>query len=265
MLNRVFVLYTCAFALACAACGGGSEATGTGSETTPAAAAGEPATPSSGGEALPPPEPEPAAQVQPEPQAPPPFGAMIIHKVKDYEAWKTGFEAGAEARKQASFAGHTVMRGVDDQNLVLIWSPFSDSEKAKAFMADKSLKDKMKQAGVIGKPQVQLASVVSTQMDPRKQTPAGALVVTKVKDFEAFKTDFESGAQARTDAGIAGYALSQDLADKSVAYVYLQSADPAKLKSYVEAKETKAAWKTAGVAGPAKITLVQEVEMVTYP
>lgn len=260
MQNREFMLSAYALALACAACGGSSEATGTGAETTPVAAAG-PAMP----EAPPAPEPAPVAEPEPPAPQPAPYGAVIIHKVKDYAAWKTGFDAGTDARKEAGFAGHSVMRGADDQNLVLIWAPFSDEGKAKAFVGDKATKEKMKQAGVIGKPQVQLTSVVSSHMDPSAQTPAGALVVAKVKDFDAFKNDFESATQARGDAGITGSALSQDLADKNVAYVYLQSADPAKLKSYVEAKETKAEWKTAGVTGPAKITLVQAVEMVTYP
>ncbi|HKP62393.1 MAG TPA: hypothetical protein VJV78_36920 [Polyangiales bacterium] len=261
MQNREFMLSAYALALACAACGGGSEASG--AETTPVAAA--PATPSTGAEAPPAPEPAPVAEAEPPAPQPAPYGAVIIHKVKDYAAWKTGFDAGTDARKEASFAGHAVMRGADDQNLVLIWAPFNDEGKAKAFMDDKALKEKMKQSGVIGKPSVQLTSVVVSHMDPSAQTPAGALVVAKVKDFAAFKNDFDSTTQARSDAGITGSSLSQDLADKNVAYVYLQSADPAKLKSYVEAKETKAEWKTAGVTGPAKITLVQSVEMVTYP
>jgi quinol monooxygenase YgiN len=272
MPKRQLILSVCLSALAIAGCGGSSEPA---AGTTPAAAAGDPSTPSTSGAETPavpqsePPAPEhaaaePAANVAPEPQMPQ-YGTLIIHKVKSYDAWKPGFDGDAAARKEAGFTGHMLMRGAADPNLVAIWLPTSDIEKAKAFAGNKDLKDKMKQAGVQGKPEVMFASLAGAQMDPKKQGLAGALLTAKVKDFAAFKTAFDSGAQARTDAGVVGYGLSQDVSDKTVTYVYLQSEDPAKLKTYVEAKDTKQAWKEAGVVGPAKVTLVQEGEMVMYP
>jgi quinol monooxygenase YgiN len=255
------------FALAIAGCGGSSEAT---TETTPAAAAGDPSTPPTTGAELvaaEPPAPEhaePAANVAPEPQMPQ-FGVIVVHKVKDFDSWKTGFDANAQARKDAGLTGHMLMRGAADPKLVVIWLPSSDIEKAKAYLGNKELKEQQKQAGVQGKVDVMYSSLAGTQMDPKKQGLSGALLTAKVKDFAAFKTAFESSAQARTDAGIVGYGLSQDVTDKSVTYVYLQSEDAAKLKTYVDAKETKQAWKDAGVVGPAKATLVQEGEMTMYP
>ena len=247
-----------------AGCGGSAESSG----REPGAAMGEAATPTSGAETPPAPTPPPAADPPaPEPPAPkmPQHGLMLIQKVKDYDAWKTAFDANADARKQAGLDGHSIMRGLDDAKLVVVWAPVSDIEKAKTFVEDKAQKDKMKQAGVQGKPEVQLSNVSAMQMDPSKKGLPAAVLTAKVKDFAAFKTAFESGTQARTDAGIVGYALSQDATTPTVAYVYLQSEDPAKLKTYVTAKETKQAWKDAGVVGPAKVTLVQESESVMYP
>lgn len=271
MPTRKLIGYACLFALASAGCGSSSEAT---HETTPAAAAGDPSTPSTSGaeSALPPPEPpapehapaEPAANVAPEPQMPQ-YGVLVVHKVKNYDAWKTVFDGDVQARKDAGMSGHSLMRGATDPNIVAIWAPAGDIEKAKALFGNKAVKDKMKQAGVQGKPEVSFSSVIETQMDPKKQGLAGALVTAKVKDFDAFKTAFDTRATARSEAGIVGYGLSQDTTDKTVTYVYLQSDDPAKLKTYVEAKDTKQAWKEAGVVGQAKVTLVQESEMVMYP
>jgi quinol monooxygenase YgiN len=268
MPKRMLIRSACLFAVAIAGCGGSSEAA---HETTPAAAAGDPNTPPTSGAELPPPEPpapehaaEPAANVAPEPQMPQ-YGVLLVHKVKNYDAWKTVFDGDVQARKDAGMSGHSLMRGATDPNLVAIWAPIGDIEKAKAFFGNKALKDKMKQAGVQGKPEVSYSSVVATQMDPKKQGLAGALVTAKVKDFDAFKTAFDARAQARSEAGVVGYGLSQDATDKSVTYVYLQSEDPAKLKTYVDAKETKQAWREAGVVGQAKVTLVQEGEMVMYP
>jgi quinol monooxygenase YgiN len=275
MPKRKLIVSVCLFALAIAACGGSSEPA---NETTPAAAAGDPNTPATSGAetttttsvAAEPPAPEhapaePAANVAPEPQQMAKYGVIVVHKVKSYDTWKPVFDSDAQGRKESGFTGHMLMRGAADPNLVAIWLPSTDIEKAKAYVASKDLKDKMKQAGVQGKPEIMFASVAGAQMDPKKQGLSGALLTAKVKDFDAFKTAFESAAQARTDAGIVGYGLSQDVADKTVTYVYLQSEDAAKLKTYVDAKETKQAWKDAGVVGPAKVTLVQESEMTMYP
>jgi quinol monooxygenase YgiN len=271
MPKRKLIRSACLFALAIAGCGGSSEPT---HETTPAAAAGDPNTPpTSGAEtAVPTAEPpapehapaEPAANVAPEPQMPQ-YGMLVVHKVKNYDAWKTAFDGDVQARKDAGMSGHSLMRGASDPNLVAIWLPVGDLEKAKTYATSKELKDKMKQAGVQGKPDVSFSNVIETQMDPKKQGLAGALITAKVKDFAAFKTAFDARAQARTDAGIIGYGLSQDATDKGVTYVYLQREDGAKLKTHVDAKETKQAWKEAGVVGQAKVTLVQEGEMVMYP
>jgi quinol monooxygenase YgiN len=255
--QRCVVAVLCA--LASAACGGSSE---------PAAAAGEPTSPTSGAEmAAPEPTPPPEAPPEPEAVAPamPSHGVTMMFKVKDYDTWKASFDADAAARKAAGIDGHAIMRGAEDPKLVVVWGQVSDIEKAKAFFADKALKDKMKSAGVQGKPEIQLGSVAAMQMKPDTTGQSAALINAKVKDFDAFKAAFESGAQARTDQGISGFALSQDVATPTVAYVYLQSPDAAKLKSYVTAKDTKQSWKEAGVIGPAKVTLVQEGEMVMYP
>lgn len=48
------------------------------------------------------------------------------------------------------------------------------------------------------------------------------------------------------------------------AYLHLQSEDLAKLKAYLGAKETKAAWKDAGVQGTPKVTVLKEGAMTMY-
>jgi quinol monooxygenase YgiN len=269
---RSLTCVACLVTLATAGCAGSSEETGNTAATTPAAAAGDPgAEPNTAGGQQPvltqaPPEPEaaPAASIAPPPAPMPMFGAAVSHKVKDFDAWKTAFDADLEARKAAGFVAQGVMQGIDDPKLVTIWLAVTDVEKAKVFFADKALKEKMKTAGVQGKPEIHIWSNVDAKMDPGKQGLSAAMVSVKLKDFAAFKTAFDAGAQARTDAGIVGYGLSQDVDDKSTAYLYLQSEDAAKLKTYVTAKETKQAWKDAGAKGAPLVSLVKEGEMTMY-
>jgi hypothetical protein len=256
----------CLVASLAAGCAGSTAETG--SATTPGVAHGDPATELSPEGArvtsLPPPEPEepgPEANVQ---TPLPMFGAALIFTVKDYAAWKDAFDAELDARKEAGFAAQGITRAVDNERRIMVWLAVTDVSKAKAFFADKLLRERMKEAGVEGKPEIHLWSNVEAKMDPGQRDLCAALVIARVKDVASFKPAFQATEQARASAGIAGYSLSEDVDDKSTAYLYLQSADPAKLKVYLDAKATKRSWRDGGVKGTPAVTLVKEGEMRTY-
>jgi hypothetical protein len=264
----------CFLAWTASGCAGRAAETGATVVVTPAAAAGDPvAEPTTGAGAQPaaveaPPEPEsvaPAANAASVPAPLPMYGASLTHKVKDFEAWKSAFDADVEARKQAGFVAQGIMRGLDDDKSVTVWLAVTDVGKAKAYFGDKARKDTWKSAGVLGKPEIHLWSNVDAKMDPGKQGLSAAMISAKLKDLAAFKAAFDAGAQARSDAGIVGYGLSQDVDDKTLAYLYLQSEDPEKLKAYVTAKQTKQSWKDAGMKGAVTIGFMQEGEMTMYP
>ena len=217
----------------------------------------------------PPPAPEPAeppvAAAPPAPQ-PPAFAAVVIHTVKDYDAWKPVFEGDVEARKAAGILGNSLMRGLDNDKQVGIFLPASDIEKLKAFSASKELKDKMKEAGVKGKPTVYMFTNLDAHHPPAAAGVeiVGALVKYDTKDFAAFKAGFDAQNDARTAAGLVGYGIAQGVDKPTEAYVYLQSNDATKLKAYLDAKETKAAMKAAGAKGAPKPTFFKEVGMTMY-
>jgi hypothetical protein len=244
-------------------------------EQPPAAAATEgaeaPATPPPATPAPAPAAPEaaapatPAAQVA-QPPAPvmPTAAGIIIHEVKDFDAWKALFDGHRDARIAAGMLGEGVMRGVDNDKLVAVYLPTTDPAKATAFFADKGLKDKMKEAGVKGKPTTYAFNTRGGKMAHHEGPLAGAIMQLNVKDFAAFKTAIEGQDAALTAAGIAGYGLGQDAEKETVAYLYLQSEDLTMLKAYLAAKETKTALKDAGVKGQPKTTVVQEASMAMY-
>jgi hypothetical protein len=253
-----------------AGCGGSSE------EETPAAAA------TTGAEAPPaPPAPEPAAEPAPpsppapEPPAPaantaqpqmPTSAAVVIHTVKDYDAFKKVFDENQQVRKDGGALGDGVMRGVDNPKLVAVYLPTNDIAKLKEFTASKELKDKMKEAGVVGKPTIYLFNSAGGKMaPPDKASLFGAILELDTKDFAAFKTGLDAQQPARDTAGIVGYGLGQGVDKPNTAYLYLQSDDAAKLKTYLAAKDTKQAFKDAGVKNALKPTaVVQEATMTMY-
>jgi hypothetical protein len=196
----------------------------------------------------------------------PTLAVVVMHEVKDYDAWKTAFDEQAQARKDAGLLGESIMRGADNDKLVAVYAPASDPVKLKAFLDSKDLKDKMKSGGVKGKPTVYVFNSAGGKMAPQERTGLyGAMLQLTVKDFDAFKTAIEGEDQAREAAGIIGYGIGQNPDKATEGYLYFQSEDAAKLKAYVADKETKKAWKDAGVKSQAKLTVLKEGTMTMYP
>ena len=241
-----------------------------GAEAPPAPApAAEPASPPAQSPAAEQPAapPAPAADTAQQPAEPqmPPVAAVVIQHVKDFDAWKQAFDEHQQLRKDASAVGEGIMRGVDNPKLVAVYLPATDAAKLKEFLESKDLKDKMKAAGVQGKPTVYLFNDQGGKMAPPNASGLyGAMLELDTKDFAAFKSAIEGRESAREAAGIVGYGLGQGVDKPSSAYLYLQAEDAAKLKSYLNAKDTKQAMKAAGVKNSLKPTIVQESSMTMY-
>ncbi|MES2328116.1 MAG: hypothetical protein V4539_00850 [Bacteroidota bacterium] len=85
---------------------------------------------------------------------------MIKHKVKDFGAWKKIFDSDKQARMDAGLSDRMVGYSVGDNHMVTLILVVNDEAKAKAFMNDKRLADKMKEGGVEGPPSVFFYHVV---------------------------------------------------------------------------------------------------------
>jgi hypothetical protein len=85
---------------------------------------------------------------------------MIKHKVKDWDAWKKVFDSDKQARMDAGISDRMLGHAVDDNHMVTIVFVVNDVAKAKAFMNDKKLADKMKEGGVEGPPAIFFYRVV---------------------------------------------------------------------------------------------------------
>jgi quinol monooxygenase YgiN len=194
----------------------------------------------------------------------PMYGAMLVHRVKDFEAWQAAFLQRRDARVAAGFVAHGIMRGADNERLVAVWLAATDVQLAKQYFADKAVRDEWRQGGGDGKPRTMLWSNVEARMDPGRQGLYAALVVIKVRDLDAFKIAFDAATASRVRAGIVGFSLGRDIDDPTTAYVYLQSVEAESLRAYLAAKETRQSWKEAGLTGAPNVTLIREGELTTY-
>ncbi|MEH6348029.1 MAG: hypothetical protein V7785_23230 [Bermanella sp.] len=77
----------------------------------------------------------------------------LSHPVKDFDAWKPVFDADESRRSSAGLSTVGVFRQFDNGNNVLVVFEGNDTQAMRDMLADPSLADAMKSAGVMAPPQ----------------------------------------------------------------------------------------------------------------
>ena len=81
---------------------------------------------------------------------------LIRHKVRDFKSWKLIYDAHMPSRLQAGLTELNLTHKVKDPNDVFLLFSTKDSYKAAVFVNSTELRRVMKQAGVLGEPEVHL-------------------------------------------------------------------------------------------------------------
>jgi hypothetical protein len=79
---------------------------------------------------------------------------FIRHTVRDYAAWRKGYDDFEATRIQLGAGGHDVFRDVENGNDVTACHDFDSLDAARAFVHSSELKAVMQTAGVIGTPSI---------------------------------------------------------------------------------------------------------------
>ncbi len=83
-----------------------------------------------------------------------PYVLAARHKVEDYAKWKSGFDGDIEMRKAAGEKSYQIFRTKDDPNNLVILFEWDTMDNARKLMESDELGEKMKQAGVVGPPDI---------------------------------------------------------------------------------------------------------------
>jgi hypothetical protein len=84
---------------------------------------------------------------------------LTVHfKVKDFNAWRTGYNGNEKSRVSAGITNGRIFRSADDPNDVVILQDVADVAKARTWFASEDLKAAMQKSGVIGSPSVRFAA-----------------------------------------------------------------------------------------------------------
>lgn len=79
---------------------------------------------------------------------------LIRHKVKDFTAWKQGYDAHLPKRTEAGLTEKYLLRGDADPNEVILLFEVQDLSRAKAFSESADLRERMQILGVVDKPDI---------------------------------------------------------------------------------------------------------------
>jgi hypothetical protein len=79
---------------------------------------------------------------------------LVSEEVKDYDAWKTRYEANRPMREDASLIEKFVGRDAKKPNVVHIGFLAPSLEAAKRFLSNPALRDAMASAGVTNAPDI---------------------------------------------------------------------------------------------------------------
>ena len=79
---------------------------------------------------------------------------MISHKVANYAKWKRVVKSAAKWRKASGEKCFYVCRASNKPNDLLVWCEWDTEARAKKFVRSAELREAMKKAGVVGKPEI---------------------------------------------------------------------------------------------------------------
>jgi hypothetical protein len=79
---------------------------------------------------------------------------LVHHKIEEYNKWKSAFDDHASIRAEHGSLGGKVFRNADNPNDIFILLEINSIENGKKFASSDSTREAMKNAGVVGMPEI---------------------------------------------------------------------------------------------------------------
>jgi heme-degrading monooxygenase HmoA len=74
--------------------------------------------------------------------------------VEDFDTWKSAFDEFDSFRTDNGQQGYQVFQSVDDPNEAVVLFEWADEEDSRAFFASEEMRERLKEAGVKGRPEL---------------------------------------------------------------------------------------------------------------
>ena len=179
---------------------------------------------------------------------------LTKHKVSNFAKWKEGYDKGDSMRLANGLHNFVIGRGIPDSNMVLVAVKADDVEKAKSFAKGADLRNAMKRSGVIGTPTIMVLNVPFMEAG-QGSTDLRRLSTMTVKDWDAWRSSFESRRQLRSENGLSDRAYGHDVDDNHKVTIVTNILDSAKANAYLRSDLLQQNLKASGVVGqPVRFT-----------
>lgn len=170
----------------------------------------------------------------------------VSHEVADYTKWKAEFDEHVSIRVEAGIKDIFAKRDINNTNSVTVFFEVNDLNKAKAFVSSPNLKEAMTKSGVITDP-VFVFYKSDAECAAIDASGLVNIITHSVKDFSAWKREYDAGEELRKNAGIHDNVILRSLADENSITVLGSSSSAEKLFKFMSNPELKAAMEKAGV------------------
>jgi hypothetical protein len=184
---------------------------------------------------------------------------VVWHKVADFAKWKIAYDGHDSMRLAGGIHNYIIGRSVEDSNMLLVATKADDVDKAKAFTKNPSLKTAMQKGGVQGAPTISIHTSVYQDMS-QNMSPLRSMTNFTVKDWDTWKTAFESNRQTRLDNGITDRAYGYDPDDNHKVTLVTAINDSAKAAEFWKSDLLKQQRAQSGVVGEVKRRVYRVVQ-----
>lgn len=79
---------------------------------------------------------------------------LVRHGVENFPEWKAAYDAHKPERQAAGVTENQLFQDIDNANMVTILFDVEDLDRANEFTSSDDLREIMREAGVIGKPEI---------------------------------------------------------------------------------------------------------------
>lgn len=172
---------------------------------------------------------------------------LVKHRVASFAKWKPSYDAHDSLRQANGIHSFVIGRGIEDSNMVLVATKVDDVAKAKEFGKSPALKKAMQESGVRGTP-----SFMMVRVPVLRTTSSSDLRVIStftVKDWDTWKSAFESGKQLRMENGIEDRGYGHDVDDNHKVVVVAAVVDSAKVRAFHKSDTLQSRMKASGMVG----------------
>ncbi len=183
----------------------------------------------------------------------PPYCAHIAHRVEHPDRWKAGFDGLERERRDAGILGHHINRARDDPQLITVFLPLADLDRATSFTSAYVRDEVVQVLGIESHPRIQWLLPIREAVVSDRQVPA-ALFRTRVVDLDDWLAAYDNAATLRHEAGIVGHAARRSVGDPSSMTLYHQADSFDALYDFLADPGTRFGLPDGGVARELRFT-----------